>query len=111
MKVVKHELGTWFIRDVRRGQASLVVNVIGRPVCPSDILCRTDVGGEPCIGWASGASLALDERLGEPCNCTSYRSSDFGFHRLDRLTARALGTQIFFSLMTLTCFGRQVSTQ
>ena len=72
MKVVKHALGTWFIRDVRHGQASshgvryrqasLVVNVIGRPVCPSDVLCRTDVVGEPCIGWASGASLVLDGR-------------------------------------------------
>ena len=41
-------------------QANLVVNVMGRPVCPSDVLCRTDVGEEPLIGWASGASLVLD---------------------------------------------------
>ena len=62
---------------VRYGQASLDY------VHPGDILSQT------VSKMASG----------EPCNCTSYRSSDFGFHRLDRLTARALWTQIFFSLI------------
>ena len=59
------------------------------------------LGAKLCIGQASGASLAMGRRPGDSCNCIAYRSSDFGFHRLNRLTARAVGTQIFFSLMHL----------
>ena len=47
-------------------------------------------------------------RPGDHCNCIAYRSSDFGFHRLNRLTTRAVGTQIFFSLMLAVNLAKSV---
>ena len=81
---------------------------MGRVVWTMSVLATYYVGqmlgAKPCIGQASGASLALDGHQGAPCNYISYRFSNFGFHRLNHLTAQAGRMKIFFPLIyTIHC--------